>query len=1071
MKKIPYYSNLLILPSLILFLLVFGNNCKIPEKTSRLGKTTLDKGLESNFLNPPISAAPHVWWHWMNGNITREGITADLEAMQRVGIAGWQAFHLENSIPKGPVNYGSTKWYELMAHAMKESERLGLEASAFNCAGWGTTGGPWVTPDNNMFELVSVEIKVKGPEKLALPLDQPSTNLGYYRDIAIMAFPDVQNNGLPSSRLLDWEKKSLGNAAAWIINKEVLPDLKEDNPEDIIKANTIVNLEKYIHTYQKSTSTHAILYWDVPEGDWTVFRIGYTPRGNTNHPAPPEGTGFEIDKLSRKAAELHWNNAIKPIIDKAGKLTGNTFKSVLLDSYEAGYQAWTHEFQEEFEKRTGYSLVPYLPCLMGWIVESREVTERFLWDFRRTVSDLYMDNYYGQFAEMCHNNGMQLRAEHNGRTASFNNLSVGSVVDIPMGEFWVKEGQTGLHVTSKQASSTAHVFNKKIASAEAYTTGAPEDAGWVNHPYSLKSQGDFFFCQGVNQFSFHTYAHQPNIDPYVKPGMTMGPHGIQFNRNNTWWEQGAAWVKYLTRCQYMLQEGKPVIDIYYFVGEQAPLPIGLRENLDPYIPWGYDYDAGSGEGIMMMNVENGSLVLSHGLSYKMLVIDSKAQMRPELLNKIHDLAKAGAIIVGNKPVASPGLTGYPDCDQEVQYLAERIWNMKNVFTTGENMSLADILKKYEIKPDFEVMNASVAKGTQFPGIGIEYIHRQIGNADVYFLSNQYHERKTYKCVFRVNGKIPELWDPYNGEINELAIYSHTEDGRTLANITLDPAGSVFVVFRKPEKEYSLENITFNGKNIYDPAFGSIPADIETINENRFLRAWENGQYRISTSASEGILISINDVPPAIDIAGPWTLSFPSGLGAPAQINLDKLACWTKHPNEGVKYFSGTAVYMTEFELPGNITGNNNHSVTLDLGEVRVIAEVKLNGRDLGIFWKPPFSVDITDVCKEGTNRLEVRVTNLWPNRVIGDMQHPDEDIWVDEVRPGGRIGIPRGKGLLLMPEWYLGGNSRPESERIAWTTWRHYEKDSELLPSGLIGPVKINTAVLRNVDLPMKNSN
>jgi hypothetical protein len=418
--------------------------------------------LRKSFLQPPPSAHPHTWWHWVNDNVTKEGITADLEALAKAGVGGVQIFHVDVGVPSGPVKYYSPQWFALFRHAVREAARLGLEVCIHNCAGWSSSGGPWVKPEHAMQIVVTSQVRVKGPTKFEGKLPQPETRAGYYRDIAVLAFPTPKGE----LRIENLRAKAAYNRANNIVPARDRPV----PPESVIKRASIINLTDRLQP-------DGMLVWDVPEGDWTILRVGHTPTGKDNHPATPEGRGLEVDKMSREALDAFWQNAIAPLLREAGPLAGKVFNNVLVDSYEVGCQNWTPKFPEEFRKRRGYDLTPFLPVLAGYVVEGIEISERFLWDFRRTIADLFAENYYGYFAELCRKHGLLFSTEPYGN-GPFEDLVCGGRADIPMGEFWVGGGAIG---TCKIAASAAHVYGRQIVGAEAFTA-RPEEGRWRTHP-------------------------------------------------------------------------------------------------------------------------------------------------------------------------------------------------------------------------------------------------------------------------------------------------------------------------------------------------------------------------------------------------------------------------------------------------------------------------------------------------------------------------------------------------------------------------------------------------------------
>jgi hypothetical protein len=916
-------------------------------------------------------------------------------------------------------------------------------------------------------------------------------------------------------------------------------------------------------------------------------RFGYTPNGAKNHPAPDEGTGLECDKLSKEALAAHWDGLMGKLITELGPLAGKTLNNVLIDSYEVGTQNWTPKFREEFQKRRGYDLLPFLPVLSGRVVDTPEVTERFLWDFRRTIADLFAENYSGGMAELAHKNGMLFSVEPYGNCPS-DDVQYGSFADIPMSEFWPGGGNPG---NAKLAASVAHVHGRKFVGAESFTA-SPEQGKWLKDPFSLKAQGDLVWCGGVNRFIFHRYAMQPWTNCW--PGMTMGPWGTHFERTTTWWEQSRVWLQYIARSQYLLQQGLFVADVCFFSGDGAPN--GLRSRS---LPPGYDYDGCSAADLELLSVKNGRLVLPDGMSYRMLALPPVATMTPATLRKIKELADAGALIVGPKPVRSPSLANYPQCDDEVRQLAAAA----KIIT---DKSPAQLLAALKVPPDFEVV------GNLKPADKFVCIHRVVEDTDLYFVSNQQEQNAAMECAFRISGKMPELWHPDTGRIEPAPVWRE-ENGRTIVLLEFEPAGSVFVVFRQPavadhlvaaqftsaapvvktapakltilKAEYGVfsvpatecadvtdavrklvaagqRRILAGNQLAGDPApstpkelrieyrgpgpqtvtvtegctvelpagaevtravYGVLPdvsvadktVDITVrvaaqvkdgrlsvragnalaggdpapmtpkellvkyrrlgvektvrLAEDRMLElpegepstvpptyaltvnaagqpffcAWQPGQVEVKTAAGKILKAEVRDLPPALELNGDWQLNFPPDRGAPATVGLPKLISWPQHADKGVKYFSGTATYVKEVELPAELF-SKGRSLWLDLGVVKNLAEVSVNGQPLGILWKPPFRANLTGVAKPGKNKLEIKITNLWPNRLIGDEQLPADCEWV-------------GLHLEAWPQWLLAGQPSPTG-RLTFTTWHHWKKDDALLPSGLLGPVTLRAA-------------
>lgn len=1028
--------------------------------------------LQKHFLNPPASARPHTWWHWMNGNISKAGITADLEAMAKAGIGGAQIFNVDQGVPAGKVPFMTPEWREAMVHAAREAKRLGIELCLHNCAGWSSSGGPWIDPANSMQILTWSETAVTGGAGFKGKLPEPRKQAGYYRDIAVLAIKKPRNN---MYRLSDIKTKALFDRGGGGLGQLTAPEGATVPRTDVVTL---------------SCAPDGTFSWEAPPpGEWTVLRIGHTSTGKTNHPAPEAGRGLECDKLSREAMDLHWKKGIAPILKDMGpELVGKSLNNSLIDSYEVGTQNWTPKFRAEFQKRRGYDPVPYLPIITGRVIGSAEVSERFLWDLRRTASDLFTENYVGRFKELCHQNGLLFSIEPYGN-GSFDELQVGALADIPMGEFWVSGAAAE---TIKVAASAAHITGRSIVGAEAFT--ASENEGrWLVEPYGVKALGDRMFTQGLSRCIFHRYAHQPWMG--LTPGMTMGPWGMHLERTTTWWDQSAAWLKYLARCQQMLQTGRFVADVLTFSGDDTPG--GL---LRPKLPPGFDYDGCDISVLKNARAENGQIVLASGARYKTLILPDTRWMTPGTLTKLIELSKAGATIIGRRPDKSPSLTNYPACDTEVQ---KRAGELK--LTPPDN--LARVLGPTDV---------TIPKGTP-----LLWIHRRTSDgADLYFLSNQRYANVTATVGFRVGARVPELWHPETGKTETAAVWNRA-GGQTMVPLRLGPAESVFVVFRKPAPKTNMRHLTAvtgprdsaaSGPKIqitsarYEAVDGAGGADVSKtvremvasgnfvipatnelfgdpiLNHAKRLRITyllngkakeiavnENGTLDLAGSNSDsqlpdfeiksGTLVAyvpgiytLNDaqgrtrkrsLPPmkVKTVSGPWTLTFPARSGAPESVKLMKLISWTDHNNPGVKYFSGGATYTTTFS---SAAPEKNHAMILDLGRVKNFAEVRVNGTLLPTLWKAPWRLDVTGLVRPGRNTLSVRVTNLWVNRLIGDEQMPAEVAWSGETGP-----------IKTWPQWLLEGKPRPATEHVTFTTWRFWKKEDRPLESGMLGPVRL----------------
>src|ERR1017187_3467413 len=730
--------------------------------------------LETGFLNPPDSAKPQTWWHWMNGNITKAGLTADLEAMKQIGLGGATIVNVDCGIPRGPVNFMSPEWREDFKFAVQEANRLGLELCVENCAGWSSSGGPWNTVTNAMQRVSTSEVRVTGPTSFSAALPQPPTTLGFYRDIAVLAFPAPA----AKSTIEHLDAKAGFNGDAVLSARNA-----GDSTAGAVQRRDVIDL-----TSTLTADGH--LNWQAPAGEWIILRLGYPPTRVNNHPAPNEGEGLECDKFSKAALDAHWDGFMQKVLDDVGPLAGKALNSSLVDSYEVGGQNWNRDFRAEFQKRRGYDLLKFLPAFTGRVVDNPAVSERFLWDVRRTIADLFAENYYGHFAELCHQHGLKNAVEP--YTGPFESLQSGAPADVVMGEFW--SGSQG-HPSVKLAASIAHIYGKTIVGAESFTA-RPEAGRWQNDPDSLKTLGDLMYCQGLNRYVFHRYAMQPWTNRW--PGMTMGQWGFHFERTETWWNQGKPWIDYITHCQFLLQQGRAVADAAYFTGESAPVEMRVG---NPALPAGYDYDAINADVLLHgATVKNGRITLPSGASYAVLILPPEdANVTPPILEGLRKLLRAGATVIGPRPQHSPSLSDFPKCDAQVKKLADELWGKCDGSQVLENSDgkgravwgkvLADVFAGQNLKPDFEFK--SVDGRSQ-----LAYVHRIADRADIYFVSNQRRQFDSAECTFRVSGKVPELWHPGTGAIEPAPVWS-AQAGRTTVRLDFEPAGSVFVIFRHP----------------------------------------------------------------------------------------------------------------------------------------------------------------------------------------------------------------------------------------------------------------------------------
>lgn len=899
------------------------------------------------FLNPPMEARPGAFWAWMNGNVDLDRITYELEEMKAKGMSGAEIWDIgvispipEEPIPAGPAFLGPES-LKAIDHAVNEADRLGLHLGIVASSSW-NAGGSWVEPRDAMKGLYVSEITVSGPAKLSQVLPFPDCNGPkgtnglplYYKEIAVLAFPQSQDN--------------------IIRDVAVVTNLSDKMTRD------------------------GLLTWDVPVGSWVIARFVTSNTGQKLMVPSPNSNGLIIDHLDANAARRHFRHIIDQILKVRPGLDALRYMEV--DSVEVDDQTdWTDSFVEEFRKRRGYDPVPYLPALKGKSFADPQVTARFQHDYRKTVSDLWIDGHYAASRAILNSYGMQLVAEagHGGYPRA-EPLRACGVVDIPRGEFW--NGSQFWVV--KEAASAAHIYGRQIVDAESFTGWRH----WQDGPLEYKRLADTAFCDGLNRITFHTFAHTP---PQGGVPGHMYHAGEHFNVNTTWWSKAAPMLTYFARCCYLLQLGLPVADVCFYYGDDAPNLVATRrigpdsKRLDgatcahcgrpnpapaDALGPGYDYDVVNSDVIEnSMEFKEGRLVLPHGVSYWVIVLPERADIPLSVLKKLEKLVLEGATLLGPKPSRDVTLADYPRCDQEVQAIAERMWGHGKGGETsdrsyGKGRVISDrkrvreILKQRGIGPDF----AYTSPGKQ---ADLDYIHRRTPNADIYFVSNTKMEEAEADCTFRVSQRLPQLWHPDTGEIEACTGYMSVPGGMKL-KLRLPPAGSVFVVFSGVA-----------------PEAASPP-----------------GPEHTSKLAA------------MLELTGPWEVWFPTNMGAPASHVFDKLVSWTTVSDDRIKYFSGTATYLKEFEVPSSMLVDGCR-LELDLGQLRNVADATLNGKPLGIVWKPPYSYDVTGIVRTGKNELKIEIVNLWANRLVGDSKLPREQR-VTRITQKVPIGGPHESGLL-----------------------------------------------------------
>jgi hypothetical protein len=905
----------------------------------------------------------------MDDYATREGMLADLDSMKHIGLGGAVVSYCSSTsgmskpVPGSPfVPMLSKEWWDNMDYTLNQAADRDLDLWFQLCPGYATSGGPWITPELSMQKLVwsQASSRAEKPFDGILPTPNVDKKWNYYRDVAVLAFPDGKG---------------------------------PVDPKRIIDITS-------------SMDAAGRLTWKPKDGKWIIVRLGHTTTGVPVHPVTEAGYGLECDKLSKEATRHQFNSYFKKI---AGKRPAGSESKVELffDSWEAQNQNWTPTFLAEFKKRRGYDALPWLLVATKRIVASEELSRRFDYDWKTTIEELINDNHFAELVRLSHESGCrELRAQPYNGPVNF--MTAGALFDIPEAEYWLNKREYGWW-SLRMIASVAHINGKKIAAAESLTA-MPANHRMDADPFSTKAQTDLAFTMGINSMAIHATAHNPW--PKHKPGLTSGFFPPLVGGWQTWNDLAGSWITYLSRCCFLLQQGSPTSDVVKL----------FRPNEKGYelIP-GFASNLCNEELIVSsMTFDGKALCLPSGMRYRILELPDttkivNAQMSPSgiekqtgrkpmpqnislpLLRKVRELVLAGATVLGPRPEISAGLTGYPNSDRELQTIANELWGPVGNTTVDRKVgkgrvlsgiTITEALARIEVQPDFHTVE-------KLPTGDVPWIRRKVGEEDWYFVSNQHNKPLKLTASFRVSGKIPELWHADTGTTEPARAWT-IKNGRTEVELDFAPRGSVFVRF-SPGKLPSL------------PVKLAQPKPLESIT-----------------------------------VQGAWKVRFSPEMGAPAEVEFPKLISWTEHPNPEIRHYSGIATYQNEINIPAR-----KGRIVLNLGEVKNIARVSVNGTRFPELWKPPFTCDITSAVKPGANQLTIEVANLWANRLIGDELQPADITWESKGKPGGI------KPLATLPDWLLQGKPRPSSGRRAFSTWNYIQPKQKLLPSGFLGPVMI----------------
>lgn len=675
-----------------------------------------------------------------------------------------------------------------------------------------------------------------------------------------------------------------------------------------------------------------MLDWTPPAGRWRIIRFGYSLVGTMNHPAPFEATGLEVDKYDADAVRRYMDHYLSTYRETVGAdlMGAKGIRAILTDSIEVGAANWTPKLVDQFKRLRGYDPIPWMPALTGTIIGSRQESERFLYDFRRTLADLLASEHYGTVAKAAHDNGLVVYGEalEDHRPQLGDDMAMRRWADVPMSAMWSFQRDRGPKPTyladMRGAASVAHVYGRKYVAAESLTSML---SPWAFAPNDLKRMIDLEFVSGINRPVMHTSVHVPVDDK--KPGLRLSIFGQDFNRNEAWGELARPWMDYIARNSLMLQQGTNVADIAYFYGEEAPLTLLFGDKVAD-VPAGTAFDFVNADALLSaLSNDGGDLVSSGGPRYRALYLGGSAgKMSLRVLSRIAELVEAGATVIGPRPVSDPGLSADPG---RYQALLERLWPGSGMNQVGRgrviaSSDLAGALPLAGIQPDFAFEGAQ-------QGAALPFVHRKLADGDTYFIANQKDRSETITGRFRVTGKAPELWHAETGKSKPVSF--SVQDGMTTVPLTLGPDESVHVVFRK------------------------------------------------NTAETKRKVASVELTEAAV-LGGPWDVAFEPGRGAPPRTRLPELSPLGENADASIRYFSGIATYTKEFAAPRG--WKKGMPLFLDLGEAREIAEISVNGQLAGYAWHKPYRIDVSGQMRSGKNRLSIRVANLWVNRLIGDAQ-------------------------------------------------------------------------------------
>lgn len=945
--------------------------------------------LREGFLQPTGTARPKVYWWWLNGHTDTARMKEELQAMKNAGIGGMDIFEIgfrpDGIVPAGPAFMGDSSLADIV-FAIKEASRLGLEVGLNLSSSW-NAGGRWITPQHSAKSLYCSQTNVggTGSKKIKLP------------------FPEVPKvNGKGKSLLIEFDKDGKP-----VFRQEVaVLALPRNRQAHSLDTAHILDLTGY---FDPATE---MLQWNVPEGEWDIYRYVCSSSGEQLKLPSPSSVGPIIDHFDSSATRVHFMYFIDRLQSSLGDLRETGLKNLYLASFEATGRVWTPSAPDEFRKINGYGLVKFLPYFFDKDIFDPQAAEKFKQDFDLTISELIINNHYRKGSEIARQYGLKLISEAGGPGPPLHNAPVDALkalgsLDVPRGEFWINHARydgrpdsIDLLMLVKEIAAASHIYQRKIAELEAFTSFQ----NWQEGPGDMKPIGDRAFCEGMSRPVIHGFTHNPAGTGY--PG-TVYHAGTHYNDKNTWWAKAKPFNDYLSRISYIFQEAAFTADVLYYYGDRTP-NFATPKNTRFSVGSGYDYEIINTEILLKdVQVKDGKLTLPGGASFRVLALGEITGNIPGVWEKIQALAKAGAIITGIKPAKMPAVLSAENwvAPSVSGFSKEDLDKGKILF----NLPVINILNALEIAPDFNYAEKGSGRldfqHTDAPLL--DYIHYKKGSLDFYFIRNTQDKWVSRQCSFRQENKSPEYWDPVSGTISPVTVYK--QDGQQInLPLSLPPYGSCFVVFNKQNTTPHYNAIAPVGQH----------PPILTYTTDGLVFSTE-GEYELLTGTNaEKVTNRVNNYP----VTGLWKLDFAEGWGAPTQIDLPALISWTESKEPGVRYFSGTATYRNTFEFTPDQVSSEGERIYLDLGNIGKVAEVWWNDKPLGITWTKPYRFDITDAIKKGQNQLKIEVSNTWSNRIVGD---------------------------VLTGEKYTSTNlDQFSATGIPW-------KETPLIESGLLGPVTV----------------